>query len=140
MSEHLSAEQISEWMVGGRSLQLERHLAACAACRAEVEKLEGALAAYRGAVRDWSGSPPPPEWRGPFAGPAWFSWPRAALTAAALAMLLIPPLYWRDRARQRAAEAARADAQLLERVDASIARAVPEPMDPLVNLVAWNSQ
>jgi hypothetical protein len=49
------------------------------------------------------------------------------------------PLYWTARSRERAAESARADTLLLEQVDSAISRAVPEPMEPLVNLVAWNS-
>ena len=36
-------------------------------------------------------------------------------------------------------DAARADALLLERVDSSLSRSVPEPMEPLLTLVSWNS-
>jgi hypothetical protein len=38
-----------------------------------------------------------------------------------------------------ATAAALADSQLLERVDSAISQGVPEPMEPLVSLVTWNS-
>jgi len=139
MIQHLSAEQISQWLVGDRTPQLERHLAECPECRAELGQLETALAQFRGAMRDWSGSAAAPAWQRPAARGPWFSWPRLVLAAAALCFLVALPVYWSARAREQAAEAARADALLLERVDSSISRAVPEPMEPLVNLVTWNS-
>ena len=116
MIQHLSAEQISQWMMGERTPQLERHVAECDECRAELGQLETALAQFRGAVREWSGSATPPAWRQPAARGPWFSRQRLVMAAAA-----------------------RADALLLERVDSAISRAVPEPMEPLVNLVTWNS-
>jgi len=139
MIQHLSAEQISQWLMGDGTPQLERHLAECSECRAELGKLETTLAQFRGAVRNWSGSALPPAWQPPAARAPWFSWARLAVAAAALCFLVALPVYWSTRARERAAEAARADALLLERVDSSISRAVPEPMEPLVNLVTWNS-
>jgi len=136
--EHLSAEQISQWTIGERTPQLERHVAECGQCRAELERLETTLAQFRGAVRDWSAADPP-AWRQSVSHSARFSWPRLVVAAAALSILAAVPVYWRAHARERAAEAARADAQLLEQVDSAISRAVPEPMEPLVNLVTWNS-
>jgi hypothetical protein len=138
MIEHLSAEQISHWLIGERQPETERHLAACDACRTELAQLQGALVQFRSAVREWSAASAPPEWR-PAARAGWFSWPRLAVAAAALAVLISAPVYWTERRRERAAEAARADAQLLEQVDSEISRAVPEPMEPLVNLVTWNT-
>ena len=138
MTEHLSAEQVSQWMIGERTPRLERHVAECGRCRAELEQLETTLAQFGGAVRDWSAAAPP-AWRQPVSLSPRFSWPRMVLAATTLLILVALPVYWSARARQRAAEAARADAQLLEQVDSAISRAVPEPMEPLVNLVTWNS-
>lgn len=137
MIQHLSAEQISQWMIGERSPQLERHVAQCDECRAELAQLETTLRQFRGAVREWSGSATPPAWRQPAPRHSWFSWPRLALAAATLCILLALPVYWTIRGRERAEQAA--DAQLLEQVDSEISRAVPEPMEPLVNLVTWNA-
>jgi hypothetical protein len=139
MIEHLSGEQISQWMIGERTPQVERHVAECAACRAEVEKLESTLAQFRMAVRELGSSAPAPAWRNaPFRAPT-FTWPRLVLSTAALLVLIAAPIAWTTHERERSAEAALADSQLLERVDSAISRAVPEPMEPLVNLVTWNS-
>jgi anti-sigma factor RsiW len=139
MMHHLSSEQISQWLAGDRAPQLERHLAECPECRAELGKFEATLAQFRGAMRDWSESAVPRPWQRPAARSPWLSWPRVALAAAALCFLVAVPVYWNARVREQAAEAAHADTLLLERVDSAISQAVPEPMEPLVNLVAWNS-
>jgi hypothetical protein len=56
-----------------------------------------------------------------------------------LVILVSASTYWQhSRQQTRAAEMARADA-LLVQVDAEISRAVPQPMEPLVNLVTWGS-
>lgn len=135
---HLSPEEISQWMMGERTMELERHLAECHACRAELEQLEAALVQFRASVRE-SSAVIPPVWREPDNRAAWLSWPRLVLAAAALLILVALPISWRSRAQERAAEAAIADSQLLERVDSAISQAVPEPMEPLVSLVTWNS-
>lgn len=139
MIEHLSAEQISQWMIGERTLQLEGHVAGCRECRGELEQLETALVQFRTAMRAPGNSAPAPAWRDPSPRSAWLSWPRMALAAVAAIVLLAVPISWRARERDRAAEAALADSQLLERVDSAISQAVPEPMEPLVTLVTWNS-
>jgi hypothetical protein len=63
---------------------------------------------------------------------------RWALVAAALLVLAAVPVYRNVQDRQRQAEIARADALLLEQVDAEVSRAVPRPMEPLVKLVSWD--
>ena len=135
MIEHLSGEQISEWMVGNRSLQMEKHVAGCRECRAQLDELEATLTQFRGAMRSVSGSTLPPAWQPP-APASWFSWSRVALAAAVLLLLALIPLYWTARERARAAQAE--DALLLEHVNSELSRAVPETMEPLVDL-AWNS-
>jgi len=63
---------------------------------------------------------------------------RWALVAAALLLLSAIPIYRNVQDRQRQAERARADALLLEQVDAEVSRAVPRPMEPLAKLVSWD--
>ena len=63
---------------------------------------------------------------------------RYILAAASLSILVSASAYWHSRQQTRAAEMARADA-LLVQVDAGISRAVPQTMEPLVNLVTWGS-
>ena len=138
MIEHLSGEQISQWMIGERSPQMERHVAECSDCLCRLEQLETTLSQFRGAMRNVSG-PAIPAWNEPASRGFWFSWRGAVLATALLLLSIAAPVYWASQARERAATAARADAQLLEQVDSEISRAVPEPMEPLVNLVTWNS-
>jgi hypothetical protein len=65
----------------------------------------------------------------------WFRWP--VLVAAALA-LSVAPVYKTVLDHQRAAQAL-ADAQLMEQVDREVSEAVPTPMQPLAQLVSWDS-
>jgi cytochrome bd-type quinol oxidase subunit 2 len=139
MIEHLSAEQISQWIVGERTPHLVQHVAECAECGSELEQLETALAQFRTAMREPAFAPAPPAWREPAAGSSWYSWPRLVLATAALLVLVAFPVSWKARERDQAAQAALADSQLLESVDSAISQAVPEPMEPLVSLVSWNS-
>ena len=139
MIEHLSAEQISQWIVGERTPHLVHHVAECAECGAELEQLETALVQFRTAMREPVSAPAPPAWREPATGSSWYSWPRLVLATAALLVLVALPVSWRAREHDQAAQAALADSQLLESVDSAISQAVPEPMEPLVSLVSWNS-
>jgi hypothetical protein len=63
---------------------------------------------------------------------------RAGLAAAAIVLAAAVPLY-RARAERHRAEVARADAVLLEQVDEGISRAIAEPMEPLAQMMAWDS-
>jgi len=143
MIEHLSAEQISQWIIGDRPLELQEHVAECAECRAELGQLGNALAQFRTALREPASFGPPPAWRQPEPRTApWFSRPRLVLTAALLVLVAVP-VTWRvrnhEQAREQAAQTALADSRLLESVDAEISQAVPQPMEPLVTLATWNS-
>jgi len=132
MNPHLSAEEISQWMVGERTEERERHVSGCEACAGEIARLESALREFRDAVHGWKGVPAlvcSTRRRAPRAA-------RWALAAAALVLMIAAPVY---RHRRQAAEAARADAILLDQVDAEVSQAVPRPMEPLVQLVSWSS-
>ena len=142
MSRHLSSREVSQWMIGERTPQQEQHVRQCPECGAEVARMEAALALFRGSVRHWSDgqsrAEPPAvgsilRARGSRALPM-----RWALAAVALLVLAAVPVYRNVQDRQRQAEDARADALLLEQVDAEVSRAVPRPMEPLVKLVSWD--
>ena len=128
---HLSAEQIGQWISGERPAEAELHIAGCRECRARVAGFEDAVAQFRNAVT--SVPAPPPAWR----ARRTVTWPHL-LAVAAIALLLLAPLYREREARRRAA-IERQDAQLLQQVDSEISRAVPDAMDPLVKMVSWNS-
>jgi hypothetical protein len=143
MSRHLSSQEISQWMIGERTPQQEQHVRQCSECGVELARLEAALTLFRGSVRHFSSrqshAEPPaiasilPARRGSRMQPM-----RWALVAAALLVLAAVPIYRNAQDRQRQAEIARADALLLEQVDAEVSRAVPRPMEPLVKLVSWD--
>jgi hypothetical protein len=144
MTEHLSAGRIAECVGGGASEDERRHVRECAQCGAEIARMESALGQFREAVRGWSGEQSERALERARAaaarrGPArvWFRWPVLAAAALALAMV-VAPVYRTVRDRQRAAEAL-ADAQLLEQVDREVTESVPSPMEPLAQLVSWDS-
>ena len=144
MNGHLSGEQVSQWMIGERTVHEHEHVRQCPECAAKVAELEFAIVQFRESVRGFGESYGSPEISSPAgvrrarrnfaARPS-----RWAPVAAALVLLAAIPIYTNSRDRRRAAEMARADAALLEQVDAGISRAVPAPMEPLVKLVSWNS-
>ena len=143
MTEHLAAGRITECVGGGPGPEEQRHLLECAECRAEVARLRSTLGQFREAVRGWSGElgerarerARAAARRGPVR--VWFRWPVLATAALALA-IAVAPVYKTVRDRQRAAEAL-ADAQLLEQVDREVTESVPGPMEPLAQLVSWDS-
>ena len=144
MNEHFSSEQISRWTIGERSAQEQEHARRCPECAAKLGDLESAIALFRQSVRDCGESYGRSEFllrAGPQrARPGFLSrLSRWAPAAAALLLLAAIPIYTSFRERQRQAEMARADAALLEQVDVEISRAVPAPMEPLVELVSWNA-
>ena len=143
MSQHLSSPEVSQWMIGERTPQQEQHVRQCPECGAELARMEAALGLFRGSVRHWSDRQvrvprPLTPTRGSRGYPARPLPVRWALAAATLLLLAAVPIYRNVQVRQRQAEIARADALLLEQVDAEVSRAVPRPMEPLVKLVSWD--
>ncbi len=133
---HLSPEQISERISGCYSAIVESHLNECAACRAEVVRLERVLSHFRASLHEWSDeqyrSAPKTvhySWTG-LRSPAWAA---AALIAL---MVVCLSLAW-PLGRYRQAQSAASDAALLNQVDAEVSRTVPRPMEPLSRLITW---
>jgi hypothetical protein len=132
MNPHLPVERISKWIMGERTLEEERHVRECTACRAEVDRMAGALAEFRGAMYQWTGEPP--EARHPRAARYQPRWALAAL----LLIAALWPIY-RNATQRRRAEVAREDALLLQQVDAGVSRSIAPPMEPLAQLMAWEN-
>jgi hypothetical protein len=55
VSNHLSEDQIAEWVLGTRDKYILRHLETCAACSREGEELRSTLAGFRDAVHATAG-------------------------------------------------------------------------------------
>ena len=54
MNQHLTWEQISDYMIGEAPPRHAQHAKECGFCRDEIARLEGALTEFRGAVRNWA--------------------------------------------------------------------------------------
>ena len=153
MNRHLTEQQILECVAGTAVADSLRHVEECAVCAAEVNRLESAVGGFAAAVRRAAVAPAPRlDWaaaREPWV-PVW----RLAVAALALLLLAIPIMFRASfypnridntihttaQSRQQQLERERADVALLEQVDAAVSRPVPQPIEPLVQLVAWGSQ
>jgi predicted anti-sigma-YlaC factor YlaD len=120
----------------------EEHVRDCPECRAELARLEFVLARFRSSAVVVAQALPPAdldfasayERSGRPRGPGgWI------LAAATLLILVTVPLYQNVRDRKRAVEQAEADRILLEQVDRAVSRTVPRTMEPLIELVQWES-
>jgi len=132
MNEHLSPDQISQWMAGQSSPHVLEHGHECPECAAELARLRDLLALFRGSVVQWTAESqaarkPEPARRRLRVQPL-----RWAVSAALLLVVAAIPVY-----RQRQSDRAKADELLLEQVDAEVSRTVPSPMEPLTKLIAW---
>jgi hypothetical protein len=132
MNSHLSLEEIHQWLSGERRDEVEEHFRECPACKAELHQLHNALTGFRSSLEQ---SPVPPVSYLPVRGTV----PRWILATAAVLLLIATPVYWNAR-QQRAAEQARADELLLQRIDASLSRSVPTSMEPLMQLISKENQ
>jgi hypothetical protein len=143
MNRHLSSEQISQWMAGERTPDQEVHLQKCPRCAAELADLEATMRSFGDSVRRWSeqrSGAAPQSLRHVLLGHSRTIRPmRWALAVAALLIAVAIPFYRSAMNEQHQQELAKADAALLEQIDAEVSRAVPPPMEPLIELVAWDS-
>jgi hypothetical protein len=135
MSSHLSPEQVAKWMIGERTSPEEQHVLECPQCSAEVARFQAELVEFGSAVRDWSERhtvvKPLPQGRR--ARPLRWAW----VAAAAIVFSVVPGYFV---AQHRKAERARADAMLMEQVDANVSRAIAAPMEPLARLMTWDGK
>jgi hypothetical protein len=133
MNEHLTAEEISEFVAGAASPAIGEHLHGCLACRSEAERLTDALALFRQSVRQWSLEPQ----RLPATLPSGASSRGVALKhlawTAALAACLIAGLTLPHGKGIKPAPARQtiSDADLLVQVDRELSEAVAPSMEPI---------
>ncbi len=135
MREHLSAKRIAQTVAAGPTPVEAVHLQDCPVCRAEAAHLESALRNFReGVMAGLTDSPV--RFNAAVTKTVHSRWPVYA--AAAAVVLFAAPVLHSVHSRQRAAQAM-ADAQLLEQVNQDITQAVPGSMQPLEQLVVWDS-
>ncbi|MGA2115887.1 MAG: hypothetical protein ABSH56_14190 [Bryobacteraceae bacterium] len=157
MNRHLTEQQILEWAAGTPTPESRRHVDQCARCGAEVERLESAVRGFAVTVRQAAVRPVPSfNWAAgqSSAASSWMPAWRPAMAALALLLLATPLMfhfspypqvvdskaYTSNNKQPQLLERERADIALLEQVDAAVARPVPQPIEPLVQLVAWGSK
>jgi hypothetical protein len=135
MSEHLSSEQITDWLIGERPAEAVQHARVCPECAAQVAQLSETLDMFRGAVRETAGSFG--EGRKVFLVPRRRTAVMWATVAAALVTLVALPAYQVREKKHRAAEMAQQDSELMEQVNAELSEGVARPMRPLEKMVSW---
>ena len=54
MNQHLTWEQISDYLIGDPAPAYAQHARECGSCREEIARIESALSDFRGAVRNWT--------------------------------------------------------------------------------------
>ena len=129
---HLSSKQISEWILGERDPETERHLNICGKCHEEIAGLQNGLVEFKQSVRAWGEQPA--EMRVSVSRvPPRVSWRWAGVSAAAMSIIMLI-LYQDVQQAQRESKSAQ-DLLLLNQVHARLTRTVPQPMEQLMKLM-----
>jgi hypothetical protein len=127
---HLSSEQMSDWILGGRSPDVECHLQDCGRCHQEIVELQSGLRAFQQSVHEWAGQPG--ALRIPSTSTRLGSWSWAAVSAAAMGAVLLPLSIDGQKHREIASAA---DSVLLDQVNTRLAQSVPRSMEHLMELM-----
>ena len=143
MSEHLSSEQMSEWIIGERSPEAEEHLNRCGVWRDELALFGTAMSLFRNSVRTWTD-----EERGPDAQTIrrvkrqpYIAAAQNACWAIAVGVLFVvlsmPMMQQHGASGPKPGEPQQVDtASLLTQVNAEVSESVPDAMQPLTQLVS----
>jgi hypothetical protein len=136
MNRHLSSQDVCAWLAGSQTPELQQHVQGCSVCQAELARMGQALTQFRGTVRQWSEEQSTDDVK---LTPSVSTWRhlRWACAVMAACVLLSLSVLWRGN-QPPGAGAPAADAALLAQVDRQVSRAVPSPMEPLMNLVLWD--
>jgi len=151
---HLTAKEISQWLVEGPTAESEAHLECCWVCQAKLAEAKVPLTVFRSAVVGWSEAQDAGRAAAihSLAGRSERNWgirlwlPVASLALATL--LLVGFLTGPGLIRGRhtgvplvvgTSPSPDSDAALMDQVDSEVSEAVPDAMAPLTDLVAWDS-
>ena len=141
MNQHLNSDQFASSMAGESSVEERRHIAECTQCRVELERLRSTLGVFGDSVRKWGDAHGAARSSFELARPRTFVAGRLRVALAIVAMLVIAvvPLTRHMLEQRRAAEAARQDGLLMQRIDDELSQTVPEQMEPLLKLTTGSS-
>jgi predicted anti-sigma-YlaC factor YlaD len=143
MNQHLLSCEITEWTLGERPPEIQRHLNACSACRERLTGLNQTLAAFRASASEWSRRERKPDFH---LRPALadfrtrlllhnFCWTLTAVAVCLLVSFSVPL----SRNPPVAIDPL-TDSQVLTQIDAELSRGVPRSMEPLLNLVSIRNE
>ncbi len=142
-TDHLSAWEQEEYVLGQRTPPMLRHLTECARCRAAVERLEQGVACFRTAAVEWSSEclAARPQQQQQFVPVRRLSvntlrWAVAAMIPLVLLILALVPLHLSSPDHPAAQIS---DDALLDQVDEQVSVAVPSSMESLTHLVSTGS-
>lgn len=148
MKEHLTAQEISRWLVEGPAPECEEHLRECGRCRAALAEARAPLSVFRAAMVEWSDQQPltpvrdSVSWPGLRARTHFMNWAPAFGVAAAVAVLAAflvrTPMHPKEPI-QSSPVAQISDTALMDQVDDEVSETVPDAMAPLTDLVAWDA-
>jgi anti-sigma factor RsiW len=131
MKDHLSGDQVLEWVMGLRDAGCEAHLRGCGECAEAVEMVAGPVRLFGAAAREL-GSERRERVEMSLDTPGMsprttrFWWPVAVLAAALLIFAELP---------RRREPVAVSDEVLLRNVEYELSESVPGPMEPLATLM-----
>jgi hypothetical protein len=139
MSEHLSEDQISGWMVGRSTIEELEHVQTCPNCRAELERFGNTLSRFRIAVTNYAERHAvlPALLRPARSRTSVWRWVFAAATVIVMAALI--PIYNYESDRRDRLEAEEAEL-LMDAVTIHLNRVVPAPMEPVMLLLPTSVQ
>lgn len=147
MGEHFTNGQIAEWAAGERVPEREAHLQDCPACRSQVEDFQAALTGFGASMRAWSDVQYAAAKTSVTARPSARTvvlrgsvYAAAALAAVCLVAVLV--MFHGALLRQGApvdTHSSLTDSMLLRQIDTEVSQTVPHAMEPLTELVSWDS-
>ena len=142
MSNHLSQDQLSMWILGRSTPEELQHGRECPECSRELARFHTPVSTFRAVMQDWSDRENVPRLadvsvflsrRGRPFSPVW-RWVPAGLAVLILAAI---PIYVQQKKLQQseAEQATREDVLLMDAVNAHLSRTIPAPMEPIFVLV-----
>ena len=150
MSNHLSQDQLSMWILGRCTPEERQHGLDCPQCNAELARFQEPVSTFRAAFQDWSDRESAPQLQEVttfllrprrFFIPTW-SW---AALGMAVVLLTSLPLYRQQEELMRGSKGQRPsapastsvdeDALLMHEVSRHLSRTIPAPMEPIMALV-----
>ena len=149
MSNHLSQDQLSMWILGRCTPEERQHGLDCPQCSADLARFQEPVSTFRAAFQDWSDRERAPQLQEVttfllkprrFFIPSW-SW---AALGMAVVLLTSLPLYRQQEELMRGSTgqgqvpestSVDEDALLMHEVSRHLSRTIPAPMEPIMALV-----